>query len=144
MIMGPSTAARDLTSLFRSGTPAALGDGELLERFAARRDSDDEAAELAFAALVARHGPMVLPVCRSVLADPHDVDDAFQATFLVLAVRAHSIRRRGSVASWLHGVALRVAAAERTRLASETARRAVGGHVRRDDRRYGERSGARR
>src|SRR5580700_6302982 len=113
--MGPSTAARDLTSLFRSGTPAALGDGELLDRFAARRDSDDEAAELAFAAIVARHGPTVLRVCRSVLADPHDVDDAFQATFLVLAVRAHAIRRRGSVASWLHGVALRVAAAERTR-----------------------------
>jgi RNA polymerase sigma-70 factor (ECF subfamily) len=103
--------------LFRSGTPAALGDGELLERFAARREIHDEAAELAFAALVARHGPMVLRVCRAALADPHDVDDAFQATFLVLAVRARSIRRRGSVASWLHGVAMRVSAAERTRTA---------------------------
>ena len=60
---------------------------------------------------------MVLRVCRAVLGDRHEVEDAFQATFLVLAVRARSIRRRGSVASWLHGVALRVAASERSRAA---------------------------
>ena len=60
---------------------------------------------------------MVLRVCRAVLGDRHEVEDAFQATFLVLAVRARSIRRRGSVASWLHGVALHVAAAERSRAA---------------------------
>src|SRR5262249_46365024 len=69
------------------------------------------------ASLLARHGPMVLRVCRAVLGDRHEVEDAFQATFLVLAVRARSIRRRGSVASWLHGVALRVAASERSRAA---------------------------
>ena len=64
---------------------------------------------------------MVLRICRGVLGDRHEVEDAFQATFLVLAIRARSIRRRGSVASWLHGVALRVAAS------SVPGRRGVGG-----------------
>jgi RNA polymerase sigma-70 factor (ECF subfamily) len=71
---------RYLSDLFRDGTPAALGDAELLERFAARRGEHDEAAELAFAALVARHGPMVIHVCRAVLGDRREVEDAFQAT----------------------------------------------------------------
>ncbi len=110
-------ATRYLSDLFRNGTPAVLSDPELLSRFASRRSEHDETAELAFAALLARHGPMVLRVCRAVLGDRHEVEDAFQATFLVLAVRARSIRHRGSVASWLHGVALRVAASERTRAA---------------------------
>lgn len=109
------TGPRYLSDLYRNGTPAALSDSELLERFTAERVEHGETAELAFAALLARHGPMVLRVCRAVLGDRHEVDDAFQATFLVLAVRARSIRRRGSVASWLHGVALRVAASERSR-----------------------------
>ena len=118
MISEPSRAApRYLADLFRNGTPAALSDTELLNRFASRQSEHDETAELAFAALLARHGPMVLRVCRAVLGDRHEVEDAFQATFLVLAVRARSIRRRGSVASWLHGVALRVAASERSRAA---------------------------
>jgi RNA polymerase sigma-70 factor (ECF subfamily) len=110
-------APRYLSDLFRNGTAAGLGDAELLSRFAARRSEHDEAAELAFAALLARHGPMVWRVCRAVLGDRPEVEDAFQATFLVLAVRARSIRRRGSVASWLHGVALRVAGSERSRAA---------------------------
>ena len=118
MISEPSRAApRYLSDLFRNGTPAALSDAELLNRFASRQSEHDETAELAFAALLARHGPMVLRVCRAVLGDRHEVEDAFQATFLVLAVRARSIRRRDSVASWLHGVALRVAASERSRAA---------------------------
>jgi hypothetical protein len=96
------TALRHVRTLFSVGTIAALTDGQLLERFATR---DGEAAELAFAALVERHGPMVLRVCRRVLADPHDAHDAFQATFLVLVRRSDSIRSRDSVASWLHGVA---------------------------------------
>ncbi len=118
VITEPSRAApRYLSDLFRNGTPGGLSDGELLERFAARVGEHDEAADLAFAALLARHGPMVLRVCRAVLGDRHEVEEAFQATFLVLAVRARSIRRRGSVGSWLHGVALRVAASEHSRAA---------------------------
>ncbi|WP_422927007.1 sigma-70 family RNA polymerase sigma factor [Singulisphaera sp. PoT] len=77
-----------------------------MDRFLGQRD---EAAELAFALLVKRHGPMVLRVCRGVLADPNDADDAFQATFLVLARKAGAIRNRESVASYLHGVCLRAA-----------------------------------
>jgi RNA polymerase sigma factor (sigma-70 family) len=78
-------------------------DGELLGRFAARRD------EAAFEALLRRHGPMVLGVCRRVLHDPHEADDAFQATFLVLVRKAASIVKQPSVASWLYGVAFRIA-----------------------------------
>ena len=68
--------------------------------------------------LVERHGPMVLSVCRKTLDDPHDADDALQATFLVLAKKAGSVRKADSVASWLHGVALRVAARARAERAS--------------------------
>jgi RNA polymerase sigma factor (sigma-70 family) len=104
-------ASRHLQALFSVGTAAGLADGELLERFASRRDA---AAEAAFAALVERHGPMVLRVCRDVLRNEHDAADAFQATFLVLVRRAGSIRKGDSVASWLYGVALRVASVARS------------------------------
>jgi RNA polymerase sigma factor (sigma-70 family) len=78
-------------------------DPELLERFVNRND------EAAFAALVARHGPVVLSVCRSVLRHQQDAEDAFQATFLVLVRKAAAIRNRAALGSWLHGVALRLA-----------------------------------
>ena len=68
-----------------------------------------EAAEAAFATLVERHGPMVLRVCRGVLGDAHDLNDAFQATFLVLVRRAGVLWVRESLGPWLHGVALRIA-----------------------------------
>ena len=97
---------RQVHRLFNIGAVGTMSDAELLDRFVSRRD---EAAEAAFEELVSRHGPMVLRVCRSVLRDAHDAEDAFQAVFLVLANRAGSIRRRGSVASWLFGVAQRVA-----------------------------------
>src|SRR5690242_8899399 len=87
--------------------PTDTPDADLLARFAAGRD------DAAFAELVARHGPMVLAVCRRVLGCAHDADDAFQAAFLVLARKAGSLRVRGSVGDWLHGVARRTALAAR-------------------------------
>jgi RNA polymerase sigma factor (sigma-70 family) len=97
-------------ALFGVGTCAGLTDGQLLERFLAGRD---EGGELAFEALIAHHGPMVMRVCRNALNDPQDVHDAFQAVFVVLARRANAIRHRESVASWLYGVAVRVSARAR-------------------------------
>jgi RNA polymerase sigma factor (sigma-70 family) len=95
---------------------SSCSDAQLLERFVASH------AEEAFAALVERHGPMVLRVCRRVLHQEQDAEDAFQATFLVLSRRAGSIRKTASLASWLHGVAYRVSAKVRTRLLRRTQR----------------------
>src|SRR5882762_2725821 len=83
--------------LLRDG--AGLTDGQLLQDYLSRRD------EAALAALVQRHGPMVWGVCRRVLSNYHDAEDAFQATFLVLVRRAASIASRELLANWLYGVA---------------------------------------
>ena len=105
---------RHLRTLYHFGVAGTFGDEQLLDRFLARRD---EAAEEAFAELVQRHGPMVLGVCRRILGDAHDAEDAFQATFLVLARKAASVVRREKVASWLYGVAVRTAKEARVRAA---------------------------
>src|SRR5688572_1633436 len=94
-------------------------DADLLRRFVETRD------EPAFAELVRRHGPVVYRVCRQLLGAA-SADDAFQATFLVLACKANRVRKAGSVGSWLVGVAGRVARQMRTKeKASGTRERAV-------------------
>ena len=95
-----------LRTLFDAGTTTGLTDGQLLERFATRRDAG---SELAFAALVERHGPMVLRACRGILRDDHEAMDAFQATFLVLARKGGSLWVRDSLGPWLHRVACHAA-----------------------------------
>src|SRR4051794_41978126 len=94
---------REIGRLFNSGTYTGLTEGQILRRFVAARD------EAAFAALLALHGPMVLGVCRRLLRDEADAADAFQATFLVLARKASSVRPAALVGSFLHGVARRTA-----------------------------------
>jgi RNA polymerase sigma factor (sigma-70 family) len=102
--------AGQVRSLFDNGAAGTLADGELLERFATRVG---DPAEAAFAALVERHGPMVLRACRAILRDPHLAQDAFQSTFLLLARRAGSLWVRDSIGPWLHSVACRVASGAR-------------------------------
>jgi RNA polymerase sigma factor (sigma-70 family) len=106
---GRGIVLRQIDRLFGEGTLTGLGDGPLLERYLTRRDED------AFEALVDLHGPMVLGLCRRMLRDPRDIEDAFQATFLVLVRKAPAIRDRGLLSSWLYGVAYRVARRARAR-----------------------------
>jgi RNA polymerase sigma factor (sigma-70 family) len=98
-----------LRQLFDRVRDADHGDGELLTRYRTMRDQD------AFGSLVRRHGPMVLGVCRRVLRDHHAADDAFQATFLVLAKKADAVRPPDRLAPWLYGVAYRTALKARGR-----------------------------
>jgi cobalt-zinc-cadmium efflux system membrane fusion protein len=108
-----------LNGLLVFGATGHLSDDELLRRFVARRD---EGAQAAFAALVERHGAMVLDVCRRVLGSVHEAEDAFQATFLVLARKAASIARPEQLANWLFGVACRTALDARARARRRKAR----------------------
>src|SRR5262249_34242619 len=99
-----------------AGRTTDTSDRELLERFIRQRD------EGAFAALLERHGAMVHGVCRRLLRHAQDAEDACQATFLILARKAPSLRKANSLGSWLHGVAYRVAADLKRRLNRRTAR----------------------
>ncbi len=103
------------------------GDDELITAFSAHRDPT------AFAGLVERYGPLVLGVCRRVLRQEQDAEDAFQATFLVLSQRAGTIRKRESLSSWLHGVAFRVAMRARQQATRRRAREAQSKTVPPDD-----------
>jgi RNA polymerase sigma factor (sigma-70 family) len=126
----PGLVHEPLRTLFGAGTAAGLTDAQLLERFASRRDND---AEAAFAALVSRHGPMVRRACRSLLVDPNDAEDVFQATFLVLARKAGTIRRPQLLGNWLYGTAHRAARTLKTRAArrlKHEVREAVMAHPR--------------
>src|SRR5438105_4041064 len=91
----------------RAGDPT---DAQLLDRFLAHQD------EAAFASIMNRHGPLVWTVCREILDDAQEAEDAFQATFLVLVRKARSIRKPAALRSWLYGVAYRIAVRAKARL----------------------------
>ena len=101
-----------------------LGDAQLLDDFIACRE------EAAFAELLRRHGPMVLGVCRRVLANPHDAEDAFQATFLILVRKAATIQPRHLVCRWLYGVAYRTALKARQAARRRREREQIVGQMR--------------
>ena len=111
---------QQIQRLYSGGSAAGLSDASLLDRFASERDED------AFAALVARHGPMVLCVCRGLVREQADAEDAFQATFLILARRVRSLRVRGSLGGWLHRVAHRVAVRANVDAARRRSRERLG------------------
>src|SRR5262245_29679788 len=107
---GANMASRAFSSVLRYlhravGGPNApeQGDGQLLERFITGHD------QAALDAIIQRHGRLVWGVCQRLLHDPHDAEDAFQATFLVLIRKAATVEKRSSLGSWLYGVAYRIA-----------------------------------
>src|SRR5262245_46039862 len=107
---------RFLRRIAASDRAGETPDAQLLARFIAQRDEE------AFAGLVERHGPMVFGVCRRVLGDTPDAEDAFQAAFLVLARRARSVSRPELLGNWLYGVAYRTALKARADAARRRAR----------------------
>ena len=111
-----SGVIQHLRSIMSQQHAKDMTDGQLLELFVTHKD------EAAFAALVRRHGPMVLAVCRRVLHNLHDAEDAFQATFLVLVRKAASIRPRSLVGNWLYGVAYRTSLEARRAMAKRRAK----------------------
>ncbi len=122
--MGPERLATpDLERIFQGETVSGLSEWQLLARYLENRD------ELAFAALVARHGPMVMGTCRRMLAAGADVEDAFQATFLVLVRRARSLSPRDAIGPWLHGVAARVSMRARSQAARRRQVEPTGGEL---------------
>jgi RNA polymerase sigma factor (sigma-70 family) len=115
---GPGSFIQHIESLFDAGVIGEQSDRQLLERFTGR---DRMAAELAFTVLVKRYGPMVYRACYAILRDPHEAEDAFQATFLVLARKARGLWILDSLGPWLLRVARRTAGCARI---AESRRRA--------------------
>jgi RNA polymerase sigma factor (sigma-70 family) len=107
---------RHIRELAAAGATSELADRQLLERFTTYRE------EQAFEGLVRRHGPMVLGVCRRILGNRHDAEDAFQATFLVLAHKASTIARRDSLGGWLYKVAYHIALKTKASMAARQRR----------------------
>src|SRR5580692_7381299 len=103
-------------TLMVEGDGACLTDGQLLECFVSRRET------AALETLVRRHGPMVWGVCRRILRNHHDAEDAFQATFLVLVRKAASVTPRQMVGNWLYGVARQTALKARATAAKQRTR----------------------
>ncbi len=118
-IGGWGEVLRGIRGLLHGGVTAGLSDEQLLTQFAA---GAGESSELAFAALVERHGGMVLRVCRGVLGDEQEAQDAFQATFLILARKAGSLWVHGTLGPWLYGVAPDCRRGPLGRCEAETAR----------------------
>jgi len=117
MFQSSSADARvSLCKVLDLGTFSGLTEGQLLERYLTCRD------ERAFEMIVTRHAGMVLGVCRRILTDPNDVEDAFQATFLILIRKASSIRSRDRLSPWLYGVAYKVASRARALSKARNAR----------------------
>lgn len=111
-----SKVVRQLRGALTRQDIAGLTEAELWERYVQERD------EAAFETLVHRHGPMVLGVCRRILRNEQDAEDAFQATFLVLVRRAASLQSPSTIANWLHGVAYRTSLQARSAAARRRAR----------------------
>jgi RNA polymerase sigma factor (sigma-70 family) len=109
-----SAILKSIQTLFKTGTTAGLSDGQLLERIGS---GPAAMTEVAFEALLRKHGGMVWNVCRHVLRDVNDAEDAFQASFLVLLRKAGSIRKRNALGPWLYGVAYRIAVRAKKRAA---------------------------
>jgi RNA polymerase sigma factor (sigma-70 family) len=124
MRKAPTTMLRHLGALYGHGSLVGYTDSQLLDRFVALMGlADRTEADIAFASLVDRHGRIVWHVCRSLLPDEHEAEDAFQATFLVLLRKAGSLRVRKTLAPWLHDVACRTALNSRR---ASARRRSVG------------------
>jgi RNA polymerase sigma factor (sigma-70 family) len=115
----PGRLTRYLRNLAAAAKTRDESDHELVEQFVARRD------DAALTALVRRHGPMVCSLCRRVLRNEQDAEDAFQASFLVFTRKAHTLRAQESVGNWLYGVAYRTALKARTAAARRCRREAA-------------------
>ena len=120
---GMHAVVRELGTLFNEGAVGMLSDGQLLDRFVERREAS------AFEAIVERYGPLVWGVCRRVLRDHHDAEDAFQATFLVLARKASSVMPREKLGNWLYGVAFQTAMKARATRAKRRVRERPAGEM---------------